>query len=270
MLVLLPRPLHCPRPALLLRRAAILERAWAASTWPEATAAARAGLATAQVPKGAYHASRTAKFDTFAAIIGPHAQGAVLDVGAGGPDLLERLHAQPRIAADILPAARTVPGVEQVVQAHPDALPFPGASFDTIVMTGMAHHLEEGMRARLLDDAHRCLRPAGRLVMLEETFAESSGCGDPRETDMRGFSADFDALSRTERLDFLQFTDWWGNRVMKGSDAIPLPMTCLDIEQWGATLAAARMSLDACVQFGVMSGGGHLATPRALLIATRA
>lgn len=155
------------------------------------------------------------------------------------------------------------------MQARPDALPFPKATFDAVVMTGMAHHVDEGTRARLFEDVHRCLRPHGRLVLVEETFAEESGCGPTVEPSLQQFGSDFDALGRADRLDFLRFTDWWGNRVMKGSDEIPLPMTFLTIEQWRSTLHAAGLPVVKVEQFGLLSGGGHLATPRAMLVSAR-
>lgn len=248
----------------------LLDDVWAAATWEEATQAARLGLAQARMPADAYSSARARKFDTFAELVRPYVNGDLVDVGAGGPDLLERLPAQTRLTTDIMEADRAVDGIRHVVQPAPDALPFADASCDTILMTGMAHHLQPDIRDRLLAEVHRCLRPGGTLVLIEETFSEQSGCGPASTASMRALSAGFDALSRADRLDFLAFTDWWGNRVMKGSDAIPLPMAFLDLGQWTELLAAARLPVTHVEQLGVMSGGGHLATPRALIVGTRA
>jgi hypothetical protein len=86
---------------------------------------------------------------------------------------------------------------------------------------------------------------------------------------MRHLSARFDELTREDRFAFLRFTDWWGNRVMKGSDDIPLPMTFLDLEHWRTILMNAGLPVTHAERFGLMSGGGHLATPRALIVAAR-
>lgn len=250
--------------------APLLDRACAAPTWEEATQAARLGLTEAQLPPAAYASARARKFDTFAELVRPYVHGDLVDVGAGGPDLLERLPAPTRLTTDIMEADREVDGIRHVVQPAPDALPFADASCDTILMTGMAHHLQPDIRTQLFREVHRCLRPAGTVVMIEETFSEQAGCGPANDASMHTLSAGFDALSRADRLDFLAFTDWWGNRVMKGSDEIPLPMTFLDMEQWTEFLAGAGLPVTHARQLGVMSGGGHLATPRALIVGTRA
>ena len=247
----------------------ILEGVWRASSWSEATGSARQLLQQAPIPRDAYRMARSRKFDTFARLVQPHVTGAVLDVGAGGPDLLERVSADVRVATDIFVADREAPGIRHVVQAVPHALPFDDAAFDAVLMTGMAHHLEAHDRQRLLHDVHRCLRPGGRVVLIEETFSDATGCGVPAEPSMRELSTGFDDLSRDDRFAFLQFTDWWGNRVMKGSDDIPLPMTFLDTEGWDALLADAGFQGIRIERLGLMSGGGHLATPRALIVAAR-
>ena len=247
----------------------ILEGVWGAATWPQATDFARAGLLSLGDIAPAYRQARDRKFDAFARLLQPYATGDVLDVGAGGPDLLERLSASTRIATDILPADRRAPGIGYVVQSRSDLLPFDDHAFDTVLMTGMAHHLVPDDRNRLLREVHRCLRPGGCAVLLEETFDDARGCGESSEPAMKPLSAQFDALSDADRLTFLAFTDWWGNRVMKGSDAIPLPMTFLSIREWASTLGDAHLAVTSTQLLGLMSGGGHLATPRALIVATR-
>lgn len=247
----------------------VLDGVWGAASWDDATLLARLGLERVDVPASAYRVARDRKFDTFARIVGPHASGALLDVGAGGPDLLERLSAGTRVATDILEAERIAPGISHVVQARPDALPFDDETFDTVLMTGMAHHLTVDDRNRLLQDAHRCLRPGGNLVLVEETFSKVSGCGTSSEPALQLAAAKFNGMVRADQLAFLRFTDWWGNRVMKGSDDIPLPMTFLDLEQWHALLADVGLLVTHDHLFGLMSGGGHLATPRALIVAAR-
>lgn len=247
----------------------ILEPVWSSASWPEATLLAREKLGKADLPVDAYRFARGRKFDSFSRIIQPYVIGQVLDVGAGGPDLLERLAADTRTCTDIMKSDREVAGISHVIQEFPFALPFEDESFDTVLMTGMAHHLNESDRGRLLRDISRCLRHDGRIVMIEETFSESAGCGNSREKNMKVLGTTFDRLARADRFAFLCFTDWWGNRVMKASDSIPLPMTFLDLEQWKSELTLAGLSVIRAEQLGLMSGGGHQATPRALIVATR-
>lgn len=247
----------------------ILDQVWRSATWSEATQRARLELDKVQIHPRTYHVARGRKFDTFARVLQPYVFGSVLDVGAGGPDLLERLSADERVATDILDTDRRALGIRHVVQTMPDALPFRDETFDTVLMTGMAHHLDEEDRNRLLDDVKRCLRPGGQVLLIEETFSRISGCGQSSEPDMSHFSVSFDQLTPEDRYSFLEFTDWWGNRVMKRSDDIPLPMTFLDLERWSMTLANVGLPVTHAELLGMMSGGGHLATPRALIRAAR-
>lgn len=55
------------------------------------------------------------------------------------------------------------PGIDLVADAR--ALPFADGTLDAIVMTDVFHHLPEV--ARFLTEASRCVRPGGKLVMLE-------------------------------------------------------------------------------------------------------
>jgi len=108
------------------------------------------------------------------------------------------------------------------------------------------------------------------LVLVEETFSAVSGCGNSSEPALQSAAAKFNEMVRADQLEFLRFTDWWGNRIMKGSDDIPLPMTFLDLEQWHGLLADTGLPVTHDHLLGLMSGGGHLATPRALIVAARA
>ena len=167
----------------------LFDGVWGAASWRDATAWARLVISRADAPMQAYRVARDRKFETFARLVAPYVSGAVLDVGAGGPDLLERLTADTRVATDILGTDRAVPGVDLVTQTQSDALPFADATFDTVLMTGMAHHLTAGDRKRLLRDTTRRLRPGGRLILIEETFSEESGCGITTETELQGAAA---------------------------------------------------------------------------------
>jgi ubiquinone/menaquinone biosynthesis C-methylase UbiE len=55
--------------------------------------------------------------------------------------------------------------------AAAEALPFPEARFDVVLLTLMLHHLPRNVRGRAVDEIRRVLKPAGRVVIVE--FAES-------------------------------------------------------------------------------------------------
>jgi len=106
---------------------------------------------------------------------------ALLDIGCGTGTLLRaaaiRSH-RARILAGIEPAtsliaqaATKLTGVApQIVLArgYAQQLPFPDASFDVVSATEMLHHLPNPpVLEEVLHEAHRVLRPGGRLVALD-------------------------------------------------------------------------------------------------------
>ncbi|WP_019588144.1 class I SAM-dependent methyltransferase [Deinococcus apachensis] len=84
----------------------------------------------------------------------------VLDIGAGDGRLLsllrERGHRGRRVGMDPAPGPGLVAGTAE-------ALPFPDASFDAVLLIRVLAHLANPMTA--LAEARRVLRPAGQLVV---------------------------------------------------------------------------------------------------------
>jgi ubiquinone/menaquinone biosynthesis C-methylase UbiE len=55
----------------------------------------------------------------------------------------------------------------QFDEAKAQSLPFPDASFDVVLCTLMLHHLPASDRALAIAEAHRVLRPGGRLLVVD-------------------------------------------------------------------------------------------------------
>lgn len=97
----------------------------------------------------------------------------VLDLGCGTGTLAIALAAAPGGASvtgidgdpEILELARRKEGSERVELSEglADALPFSDASFDRVVTSLLLHHLEPAVKRVALAEAHRVLRPGGRL-----------------------------------------------------------------------------------------------------------
>lgn len=87
----------------------------------------------------------------------PAVGGQVLELGAGGGFLAERLPGV--ITSELL----VTPSVRLVLDAQ--KLPLADASLRAIVMTDVLHHLPQS--PLFLRDAARCVRPGGRVVMIE-------------------------------------------------------------------------------------------------------
>ena len=86
--------------------------------------------------------------------------GRVLDIGCGGNLLVKAWRQQggSGVGVDVYPW----PGVDQVVE-DTARLDFPAGDFDTITMVSCLNHIPN--RREVLAEAHRLLRPDGRLVL---------------------------------------------------------------------------------------------------------
>lgn len=84
----------------------------------------------------------------------------VLDVGAGDGRLLRALRARGHQGASV--GLDPEPGVG-VQRGVAEQLPFPGVSFDTVLLVRVLAHLHDPARA--LAEARRVLRPRGQLVV---------------------------------------------------------------------------------------------------------
>jgi SAM-dependent methyltransferase len=87
----------------------------------------------------------------------PAVSGPVLEIGSGGGFLDE--HIPGLITSDLL----AVSGVKLALDAH--RLPLADRSLRAIAMVNVAHHLAD--LKRFFRETQRCLKPGGRLIMVE-------------------------------------------------------------------------------------------------------
>jgi SAM-dependent methyltransferase len=117
---------------------------------------------------------RARTFEYFTHHILPLRPSSILDLGAGNCWLSYRLaemgHAP--VAVDIfsdprdgLGAARHYPVQFPVIESGFDNLPLPPAQFDLAVFNSSIHYSSDYVRT--LTEARRCLRPKGRVVILD-------------------------------------------------------------------------------------------------------
>jgi SAM-dependent methyltransferase len=160
----------------------------------------------------------------------------VLDLGAGNCWLsyrLAELHHQP-VAVDIFPdsrdglrAARHYPVSFPLVEADFDRLPFTKETFDVVVFNASFHYSAD--YARTLAEARRCLRPGGRVVILDSPVYKLSQHGEQMRAERQvvfeqqhGFRSEalrsiefldepmLDALARDLRLTWRIHHPWYG------------------------------------------------------------
>ena len=102
--------------------------------------------------------------------IGP--RDDVLEVGAGRCDFSNAVAAGSVTAMDIdaIVTESAREGVRAVVGDCTDLSQFTEGSFDVVFASNLLEHLERRDALRLLAEAHRVLRPRGRLLLVQPNF----------------------------------------------------------------------------------------------------
>jgi ubiquinone/menaquinone biosynthesis C-methylase UbiE len=111
------------------------------------------------------------------------AAGRVLEIGAGtganlglysdGIDGLVMTEPEAAMIRRLQPKAQEDAPAAEIVQARAEALPFEDDSFDTVVSTLVLCGVDD--QAQALREAHRVLRPGGRLLFLEHVRSDDPG-----------------------------------------------------------------------------------------------
>jgi len=156
---------------------------------------------------------RARTFEYFKRRILPKHGCRILDLGAGNCWLSYRLaelgHSPTAVdifndSRDGLSAARHYPVPFRVVESSFDDLPFPSASFDLAVFNSSIHYSADYVRT--LTEVRRCLRPEGRLVILDSPVYREKAHGEAMRVErQRSFERQFGF--RSEALGSIEYFD---------------------------------------------------------------
>jgi SAM-dependent methyltransferase len=156
---------------------------------------------------------RARTFQYFVDRVLPRQSSKVLDLGAGNGWLSYRLatlghrpaavdiFSDPR---DGLRAARHYPVWFPLVEADFDRLPFAKSSFDLVVFNASLHYSAD--YARTLTEAGRCLRPQGRVVILDSPVYKFPEYGEKMRSERQVFFEKQHGF-RSEALRSIEFLD---------------------------------------------------------------
>jgi len=156
---------------------------------------------------------RARTFEYFKRRILPETPCDALDLGAGNCWLsyrLAELHHRP-VAVDIfrdpedgLSAARHYPARFPAIEADFNDLPFAPASFDLAIYNSSIHYSADYVRT--LSEARRCLRPGGRVVILDSPLYRRREHGEAMRAE-RQQSFERQYGMRSEALGSIEFFD---------------------------------------------------------------
>ncbi len=143
----------------------------------------------------------------------PREPQRILDLGAGNGWLSNRLteRGHSTVAIDIfrdsrdgLGAVRHYPTRFHAIEAEFDHLPLPPAQFDFAVFNASLHYSADYKCT--LGEARRCLKPAGRIVILDSPVYKLASHGETmREERQRSFEHQYGF--RSEALRSIEFLD---------------------------------------------------------------
>ncbi len=150
--------------------------------------------------------------------LGPAAGGLdILDLGAGTGWMSYRLALRGHrpVAVDILTDSRDGLGAAQhyfnelghtlpVIDAEFDHLPFPDGSFDAAIYNASLHYSSD--YSRTLKEARRCVRPGGRIIVLDSPVYKTREDGERmrrerREQFLAQYGTESDHIRSVEYLD---------------------------------------------------------------------
>ncbi len=103
---------------------------------------------------------------------------AVLDLGCGWGEFINQIDTPQRYGLDLNPdaAAHLDPGVELLAQPADAPWPLPADSLDLVFSSNFLEHLgDRDAIRRTFAEAHRCLRPGGRVVCMGPNIRYAGG-----------------------------------------------------------------------------------------------
>jgi SAM-dependent methyltransferase len=95
--------------------------------------------------------------------------GTVLDLGCGYGEFINNIRCKRRLAIDLNPSSRDVLDgeVRFFEQDCSEPWPLPDESLDVVFSSNFFEHLpNKDALSRTIDQAHRCLRPGGRMICI--------------------------------------------------------------------------------------------------------
>jgi hypothetical protein len=168
-------------------------------------------------------------------------RASVLDFGAGNNHFLQamsRCVARPDIsyfASDyfVSEIAPNGGGVQWIKQPGPYELPPHDSPFDLILLRRTAHHILDFRR--LIPKLYAAMSAASHLTLIEDSFSENELELWSEITPLvdKELTATFHrSLSNREKINFLQFNDFYTNYLYHSWTNMPLPLKHKSCSEW--------------------------------------
>ena len=123
-----------------------------------------------------------------------------------------------------------------IVQSSPAKMPFNEKTIDTILLSMVLHHLEKKYQKEMIKNLILCLKNRGRIILIEDTY--------PKKTNLKKYNKitkDFLKFKSCDKKRILYFYDWFGNRLMRNRDNLPLFYNYMAMEEWKTFFDMCKM-----------------------------
>jgi len=119
------------------------------------------------------------------------------------------------------------PKVEFIVQPSLKKILFDKESVDTAILSMVLHHLENKNQKDLLNSIISSLKKKGVIILIEDTYPE-----DYSTENLDEIMREYLRFNNDEKKKILFFYDWFGNKLMRNRDNLPIIFNYKTIEEW--------------------------------------
>lgn len=160
--------------------------------------------------------------------------GVIADIGGRKEDLVEEIM---RNNKDVKNAYVTDIGnfeetsknekVKFIVQPSLTELPFLKGTIDTSILSLVLHHLSKEDQEKMIESTLFSLKDGGRIILIEDSYSESDTFKSANEN-----IKSFMRFNSKNRKRILSFYDWFGNKITRNRDNVPLTFNYRTMEKW--------------------------------------
>lgn len=181
----------------------------------------------------------------------------VLDIGAGDNSFLARLKNELNrddinyLGVDLERGADTdTNNVQFLVQPGEYDTGVETGDANCIILKAAAHHITD--LARMLKEVKRVIAPRGLLILIEESSDNESPSPIERLDGMmdENLNEIFYSMTVENRILAMKFLDYYGVRIYRGWDNMPLPLAIRDLDGWKKEIQAQGLTYKAKVNMG--------------------
>ncbi len=117
--------------------------------------------------------------------------------------------------------------IKFIVQESNTKIPFKKNSINTFILSMVLHHLKGMDQRNLIKNICSSLKENGKVILIEDSYPEGKTIEEYSNN-----ITEFLKFNTEDRKKILSFYDWFGNRLMRNRDNMPLFYRYRSMEEW--------------------------------------